>query len=61
RLTLDEFRRCIDDKSTGAVRVSLGLVSTFADVHRFLAFARGFLDHSAADLGSSSGGIGPPG
>jgi molybdenum cofactor sulfurtransferase len=59
RLTLDEFRRCIDDKSTGAVRVSLGLVSTFADVYRFLAFARGFLDHSAADLGSSSGALDP--
>jgi selenocysteine lyase/cysteine desulfurase len=47
RLTLDEFRRCIDTKSTGAVRVSLGLASTFADVYRFVAFARGFLDTSA--------------
>ena len=44
RMTLDEFRRCIDDKSTGAVRVSLGLVSTFADVYRFSEFARGFVD-----------------
>jgi len=25
---LDEFRRCIDDKSTGAVRISVGLVTT---------------------------------
>ncbi|MCL4507073.1 MAG: aminotransferase class V-fold PLP-dependent enzyme [Chloroflexi bacterium] len=44
RLTLDEFRRCIDDKSTGAVRVSLGIVSTFADVYRFIEFARTFQD-----------------
>ncbi|MEO7002945.1 MAG: aminotransferase class V-fold PLP-dependent enzyme, partial [Ktedonobacterales bacterium] len=33
RLTLDEFRRCIDDKSTGAVRISLGIASTFRDVY----------------------------
>jgi molybdenum cofactor sulfurtransferase len=50
RLTLDEFRRCIDAKSTGAVRVSLGLASTFSDVYRFVAFARTFLDTSVADL-----------
>jgi selenocysteine lyase/cysteine desulfurase len=50
RLTLDEFRRCIDAKSTGAVRVSLGLASTFADVYQFVAFARTFLDTRVADL-----------
>jgi selenocysteine lyase/cysteine desulfurase len=44
RLTYDEFRRCIDGKSTGAVRVSLGVASTFADVQAFLAFARTFLE-----------------
>jgi len=44
RMTYDEFRRCIDDKSSGAVRVSLGLVSNFADVHAFVAFARQFLE-----------------
>jgi selenocysteine lyase/cysteine desulfurase len=43
-LTKDDFRRCIDGKSTGAVRVSLGLVSNAADVTRFLDFARTFLD-----------------
>ncbi len=42
-LAYEEFRRCIDGKSSGAVRVSLGLVSNFADVHRFVEFARGFL------------------
>jgi len=53
-LTLAEFRRCIDDKSTGAVRVSLGLVTTFADVYRFIAFARTFLDNSAVELEQES-------
>jgi molybdenum cofactor sulfurtransferase len=44
RLTIDEFRRCIDSKSTGAVRISVGLVTTFADVYRFVEFVRSFLD-----------------
>ncbi|MGB8343270.1 MAG: aminotransferase class V-fold PLP-dependent enzyme [Ktedonobacteraceae bacterium] len=43
RLTIDDFRLCIDGKSTGAVRISLGLVSNFADVYRFMEFARGFV------------------
>jgi len=42
-LTVDDFRMCIDGKSTGAVRVSLGLVSNLDDVTRFLAFARTFI------------------
>ncbi len=42
-LTVDDFRLCIDGKSTGAVRVSLGLVSNAADVHRFIEFAKGFI------------------
>ncbi|MBL8056498.1 MAG: aminotransferase class V-fold PLP-dependent enzyme [Anaerolineales bacterium] len=50
RMTIDEFRRCIDDKSTGAVRVSLGLASTFADVYTFVDFARSFLNKRAAEV-----------
>lgn len=46
RLTIDEFRRCIDAKSSGAVRISVGLVSTFADVYRFVQFARSLVDAS---------------
>jgi molybdenum cofactor sulfurtransferase len=42
RMTLSEFRQCIDGKSTGAVRVSLGLVSNFEDVERFLRFLEVF-------------------
>lgn len=44
RMTLEDFRRCIDHKSTGAVRVSLGLATNFADVHAFVDFATGLLD-----------------
>jgi len=48
-LALDEFRRCIDDKSTGAVRVSLGIVSNFADVYRFVAFVSNFANRTASE------------
>jgi selenocysteine lyase/cysteine desulfurase len=44
RLTYDEFRRCIDGKSTGAVRISLGVASTFGDVSAVLDFACSFLE-----------------
>ena len=44
RLTYDEFRLCIDNKASGAVRISVGLVSNFADVEAFLAFARGLTE-----------------
>ncbi len=39
RLSLDDFRLCIDGKSSGAVRASIGLVSNFEDVQAFLGFA----------------------
>ncbi len=48
--TVDDFRLCIDGKSTGAVRISLGLVSNFADVFRFLQFAEGLLEVSNLTL-----------
>ena len=44
RLSLDDFRLCIDGKASGAVRVSMGLVSNFDDVEAFLTFARGLLN-----------------
>jgi selenocysteine lyase/cysteine desulfurase len=50
RLSMEEFRRCIDTKSTGAVRISIGLVSTFADVYACIAFARTFLDKTMREL-----------
>jgi selenocysteine lyase/cysteine desulfurase len=45
-MTQDEFRRCIDGRSTGAVRVSLGLVSSFADVAAFARFIESFAEPS---------------
>lgn len=44
RLTYDEFRLCINDKASGAVRISVGLVSNFADVEAFLKFLRGMTE-----------------
>lgn len=43
RLTVDDFRHCIDGKSSGAVRISVGMVTDFRDVQGFLAFAKGLL------------------
>jgi len=43
RLSVDDFRLCIDGKSSGAVRISVGMVTNFKDVQGFLAFARGLL------------------
>jgi selenocysteine lyase/cysteine desulfurase len=44
RMTYEEFKRCVDDKSSGAVRVSLGIASNFADVYAFVRFAEEFLE-----------------
>jgi len=43
RLSIDDFRKCIDGKSSGAVRISVGTVTNFKDVQGFLAFAKGLL------------------
>jgi selenocysteine lyase/cysteine desulfurase len=55
RLTLDDFRHCIDGKSTGAVRISFGIASNFADAHRFVEFARTFMDRRAGDQAPPAG------
>jgi molybdenum cofactor sulfurtransferase len=44
RLTYDDFRTCIDDKASGAVRISVGMVSNFEDVQAVLKFAEGLLE-----------------
>ncbi len=44
------FEECLiaaKGKTAGAVRISLGLVTNFADVYRFIQFARTFLNKSA--------------
>ena len=43
RLSLDDFRLCIDGKSSGAVRISVGMVTNFKDIQRFLSFAKTLL------------------
>jgi selenocysteine lyase/cysteine desulfurase len=48
--TLDDFRQCIDDKSTGAVRISFGLVSNFADAYHFMQFASRFVDKRVIEI-----------
>ena len=50
RLTVDDFRSCIDGKSSGAVRISVGMVTNFNDIQGFLAFARGLLTESNVNL-----------
>jgi len=39
----DDFCLSIDGKSSGAVRISVGMVTNFNDVQAFLTFARGLL------------------
>jgi molybdenum cofactor sulfurtransferase len=53
-MSFDDLRARIRDSfglEVGAIRVSVGLASNFADVERFLAFAGSFRDRSAADVG----------
>jgi selenocysteine lyase/cysteine desulfurase len=42
RMTLDQFHQCIDQKSTGAVRISFGIASTFEDGLQVLKFFQDF-------------------
>jgi selenocysteine lyase/cysteine desulfurase len=53
-ITLTRFRELMQQrsgKSAGAIRVSLGLASNFADVHRFVAFAEGLRDQTRLAIG----------
>ena len=42
RMTIDTFRGCLVDKGSGAVRVSFGEASTFADAHALLQLVQSF-------------------
>jgi selenocysteine lyase/cysteine desulfurase len=44
RLTIDDFRLCIDGKSSGAVRISVGMVSNFEDIQLMLEFCESLLE-----------------
>lgn len=43
RMSYDDFRNCVQGKGSGAIRVSLGIATNFADVAAFVDFARGFV------------------
>jgi len=51
RITFEQFLEVIDDQKQGALRVSLGLATTFSDVYRFLQFAQTFINRSASSAG----------
>jgi selenocysteine lyase/cysteine desulfurase len=48
RLTFEQFLHVIDGKTTGALRASIGLATTFADVYKYSQFAEAFIDRSTA-------------
>ena len=56
-ITLQRFLHFLQHcggKSAGAIRVSVGLASNFADVARFLAFAEDLRDQTALTIGTVS-------
>ncbi len=42
--SFEQFLQIIDGKTTGALRASIGLASTFADVYKYVRFAESFVD-----------------
>jgi hypothetical protein len=47
KLTYQQFLQVIDGKTTGALRASLGLATTFGDVYKYRQFAGTFVDRPA--------------
>jgi selenocysteine lyase/cysteine desulfurase len=45
-MSLEQVLQVVQGKTTGALRASLGLVSTFADVYAYVEFAKTFIDQS---------------
>ena len=58
RITFDEFQHQIEGKTTGALRLSVGLATSFADVAKYLAFAQKFVDSRVQDLRVASVAVG---
>ncbi len=48
-MTFEQFLHVIDGKTTGALRASIGLATTFADVYKYTQFAETFIDRYVAD------------
>jgi selenocysteine lyase/cysteine desulfurase len=49
-LTHEQFLQVIDGKTTGALRASVGMVSNFADVYKYVQFARTFIDQKSISI-----------
>jgi molybdenum cofactor sulfurtransferase len=47
RMTYEQFLHVIDNQKQGALRVSVGLATNFADVYHFMQFAQSILDWPA--------------
>jgi selenocysteine lyase/cysteine desulfurase len=47
QVSFEQFLQVIDSKTTGALRASIGLASTFADVYTYVQFAKTFVDRPA--------------
>ncbi len=50
KLTFEQFLSAIEGKTTGALRASIGLVTTFADVYKYIQFAKTFIDRNGEKL-----------
>ena len=60
RMTYEQFLHVIDDRKQGALRVSVGLASNFADVYRFMQFAQTFIDRWAYPSAGEEAVLAPP-
>ncbi|MGZ6365362.1 MAG: aminotransferase class V-fold PLP-dependent enzyme, partial [Ktedonobacteraceae bacterium] len=47
RMSYEQFLQVIDGRKQGALRVSVGLVTNFSDIYRFLQFAQTMIDRPA--------------
>jgi molybdenum cofactor sulfurtransferase len=54
RISYEQFQRQIQGKTTGALRLSVGLATNFADVSKYLQFARSFVDRKVSELRPAS-------
>lgn len=50
KIPLDRYLSILGMESGGAVRISLGLATNFADVYRFMQFAETFLDNFPSEI-----------
>jgi selenocysteine lyase/cysteine desulfurase len=60
RITYEQFQRQIAGKTTGALRLSVGLATNFADVSKYMEFARKFVDCQASRWPSLTTTAPPP-